>query len=299
MPPLAPLSFGDKAYWESRFTDNPEHFDWLVPAPVLLSSIQSALSSSSAQSPEILHIGCGTSELSFHLRNLVSKPMHVSNVDFSLAALQTGNAKEEKIHPSSDPEQHMKWMSLDLLSHQDVVSFRRNTDLYDVIVDKSTSDAISCAEYVTITLPYPITASDIQQAAQKNVDTARVHPMAVLLNNLAYLAKPNAKWLVLSYSSSRFAFMSLKNSEASVIESIEGLEFTDPRLFWRIANVETIDAPEEHQSSHVVGRPAIKLYLYILERTSVEAKIHAGYGQAKLSEKWTGEVAVMADTDLA
>ncbi|KAF3914538.1 hypothetical protein AA313_de0210393 [Arthrobotrys entomopaga] len=276
MPPVSPLSFGDQAYWESRFTDNPEHFDWLVPAPVLLSSIQSALSVSSSQSPEILHIGCGTSELSFHLRNLVSKPSHVSNVDFSLAALQTGKGKEEKIYPSTDPEHHMRWMPLDLLSYQDVLSFKRNTESYDVIVDKSTSDAISCAEYVTVRLPYAITAPDIQQEIFSQVDTARVHPLAVLLVNLAYLARPNAKWLVLSYSSSRFEFMASKNSEASVIESVQGLRFTDPRLFWRMTAVETIDAPEEHQNSHVVGRPIIKLYLYTLERTSVEAQLYAG-----------------------
>ncbi|EPS45822.1 hypothetical protein H072_277 [Dactylellina haptotyla CBS 200.50] len=270
-----PPSYGDRSYWDARFLTNPAHFDWLVPAPVLLSLVQSTLSSFPIPQPHILHIGCGTSELSFALRGLTALPSHVFNIDFSPAAIEAGREEERKRYNlfHNNPEQTMRWVSVDLLSLDDVMMLKNGSLAggYSLIIDKSTSDAISCAEDVAVTLPYPVNAAGTHRPVCEHNETTKVHPMAVLMVHMAALAAHNAKWLVLSYSAHRFDFLSTD----AALEDLSAARFINPGLFWRIAATEEIDAREEvpANGSPVVGRPVTKHTLYTLERTGVEVEI--------------------------
>ncbi|KAK6530645.1 hypothetical protein TWF281_007484 [Arthrobotrys megalospora] len=253
-----PPSFGDKEYWDSRFTSNPSTFDWLLPATPLTSSINSAITSSPSLVPQILHIGCGTSDLSFHLKTLVKTPAQIHNVDFSNIAVEMGRSKDGT----------MNWSTLDLLNLQQVLEFQNISSEggYTLVVDKSTADAISCAEDVVVELPYRITSNNDERTSAGSV---KIHPLAVLSIHLAYLTAPGANWLLLSYSNSRCDFLTSENpGERIVDEKVLDKGFIDPRLLWKVVKEEALDAPEESGGSdRVVGRPVVKHTLYTLERT--------------------------------
>ncbi|KAK6359127.1 hypothetical protein TWF696_000293 [Orbilia brochopaga] len=267
-----PPSFGDKDYWDARFARDPSHFDWLLPADALDNAITQALTfAPSDDEPHILHIGCGTSSLSFHLRDLVKSPSQVHNVDFSAAAIDAGKAQEATELESL--REHMRWSVADLLSFNDILALTRPgkaAGSYRVIVEKSTADAISCAEDVSVPIPYPLTAGpgDENKSIQGALsDTALVYPVYLLAVHMAFLVPPGGRWLALSYSSTRFSFLTSKSTEDYMMPT-EG--FPDPRLLWRIAGEEALDAPQaESKGGSVVKPPAVKHILYTLVRTAV------------------------------
>ncbi|RVD83702.1 uncharacterized protein DFL_005481 [Arthrobotrys flagrans] len=264
---MAAPSFGDKSYWDTRFAKNPSPFDWLLPATAtpFLSSIQSSLSTS--PSPQILHIGCGTSSLSSNLKNFVEDPKDIFNIDFSSIAVEAGRSKDGT----------MNWKTLDLLSAEQILEFRNFGEAGEggwvgLIVDKSTADAIACAEDVVVELPYVIAAEAVKGRCQT---TAKVHPLAILSVHMAYLTAPGAKWLLLSYSTSRCSFLTSQNPDDRIVKE-ETLEqgFTDPRLLWKVIDEEALSAREEVSGTgDVVARPVVKHTLYTLERT--DFKINA------------------------
>ncbi|KAK6500459.1 hypothetical protein TWF481_010802 [Arthrobotrys musiformis] len=270
---MAAPSFGEKSYWDTRFTKNPSPFDWLVPAGAtsFLSAIQSSLStittSSSADSPRILHIGCGTSSLSFQLKNFVKDPKQIYNIDFSSIAIEAGESKDGS----------MNWKTLDLLSTKQILDFRKSVIFegaeggFGLIIDKSTADAIACAEDVDLQLPYVI-APAAEAVEAKSQVTAGVHPLAVLSLHMAYLTAPGAKWLLLSYSTSRCSFLTSQDRDDRIVkEDILEQGFTDPRLLWKVINEEALSAREETgEANRVVARPVVKHTLYTLERTAFQ-----------------------------
>ncbi|KAK6337606.1 hypothetical protein TWF730_003001 [Orbilia blumenaviensis] len=255
-----PPSFGDKSYWDARFAANPSTFDWLLPAGPLLSSIHSSLTTTPC--PRILHIGCGTSSLSFHLKGLTGDPKKICNVDFSPIAVEAGKAQDGS----------MNWETLDLLSAEQVLEFKKANMFEDggggfgLIIDKSTADAISCASDVDVEFPYFIASNTVEGSSRK---TAKIHPLAILSLHLAYLVAPGAKWLLLSYSSSRCSFLGPEKDGDKVVDQ-KALDegFPDPRSLWRVVKEEALDAPDENNDSNsVVKRPVVKHTLYTLERS--------------------------------
>ncbi|EGX45220.1 hypothetical protein AOL_s00173g321 [Orbilia oligospora ATCC 24927] len=257
-------SFGEKEYWDIRFTKNPSPFDWLLPAAAkpFLSSIRSTLST--APSPRVLHIGCGTSSLSYNLKDIAKDPSHIYNVDFSSIVVEAGESKDGS----------MNWKTLDLLSTQQILEFEKSVSADDeggfgLIIDKSTADAIACADDVAVELPYVITAEAIEGRGQT---TADIHPLVILSLHMAYLTAPGAKWLLLSYSSFRCSFLTSQDPDDRYVKE-EVLEkgLTDPRLLWKVIKEEALGAREEvSEASGVVARPVVKHMLYTLERTSVK-----------------------------
>ncbi|KAK6514809.1 hypothetical protein TWF506_007171 [Arthrobotrys conoides] len=254
-------SFGEKSYWDTRFTKNPSPFDWLLPAAAVpfLSSIKSSLST--APSSQILHIGCGTSSLSFTLKSLVKSPTDIYNVDFSHIPIEAGRSQDGS----------MNWKTMDLLSSEQVLEFKGLVSVNDVrgfglIIDKSTADAIACADDVVVELPYVITAEGIEE---KSKTTTNIHPLVILALHMAYLTVPGAKWLIVSYSTSRCSFLTSQNPDDRYVKD-DVLEqgFTDPRLLWKVIKEEGLSAREEVSGTDdVVARPVVKHTLYTLERT--------------------------------
>jgi hypothetical protein len=82
MPPKVPVpSFGSQDYWNTRFMANSNPFEWLEAPTVLDPFLVDALNTTADPDPRLLHIGCGTSLLSYHLRAHVKNPAQIHNVD--------------------------------------------------------------------------------------------------------------------------------------------------------------------------------------------------------------------------
>jgi hypothetical protein len=276
MPTNPPPSFGSQAYWDKRFTSNADPFDWLEEPNALDPYLVDALDSCQADKPEILHIGCGTSLLSFHLRSHVNRPGQIHNLDYSDVAIQVGKAREEEIYQCEIQRQTnigradapcMRWDVVDLLDYKSVLRACRRAS-YSIVVDKSTSDAIACCDDIHVPVPYPaaIRSYDPVQLDSAAFDEP-MHPLAVMAVNLALVTKPRARWIALSYSNERFDI--LDTSSGVVPKSIA---FPHPADLWRLVERREIEDVErqahaEDKNASVTHRPKVYNTVYILERT--------------------------------
>ncbi|KAJ7228198.1 hypothetical protein GGX14DRAFT_554300 [Mycena pura] len=323
---MAPLEFGHPEYWHTRFTKDPDVFDWLLPSNCLDKHISKAIEASTDPSPWIHHIGCGTSALSYHLRKLVKSPHQIHNTDFSVVAVDIGKRREGELFgeenasgqvhacrledsasatsPSSEhgtedsnvaqgSRRSMRWSTINLLSLTDFTSLvsHDKPHPYTIIVDKSTSDSISCVDDVAIILPYPLqpvttstvkasrTTGTISQAKVK----VKVHALHLLAVHLAYTTAPGGRWFAVSYSGSRFPFLPpYPTSSDEGLLSAELLEngFVHPGRLWRLESHERVEVPAvpaeegrgkggQGRGSAVVHRPQVMHNLYVLVRTDL------------------------------
>ncbi|KAK6842848.1 hypothetical protein PG995_001862 [Apiospora arundinis] len=186
-----PPSYGTKAYWDARF-QHEDKYEWLLPADSLNAVIREALSEpqkksrspgDSSRAPQILHIGCGSSDLSFQLRDLVAAPNQITNVDYSSMAVQKCRQRESEALFATTADavsfatlngsdsMSMRWETADLLAAESIARLGGNFPshsavshdfggcdddplFFDVVADKSTSDSISCAADAPVLLPF-------------------------------------------------------------------------------------------------------------------------------------------------
>jgi hypothetical protein len=348
--PHQPPSFGSQEYWDARFTSNSHPFEWLEAPTALDPYLVEALSNTGAQQPQLLHIGCGTSLLSYHLRAHVVKPEQIHNLDYSHVAIDIGRKREREIYNASEnevnynennkrdklgtiqendqtihgveerqmkpvpsqfipPEQTktkcMRWSSTDLLDHSSLLRVCEPA-AYSIIVDKSTSDSIACAEDIYVSLPYPVQYTTAPNPLDKPL-TSRVsvlpepvHPLYILAVHLAFLTLPKARWISLSYSQERYpfcrppppAFMSSDtiSGTASTPTSTSAAQngpidnkiipqaaldggFPDPTILWRLKTKHEVEVPAHvnttEDNKEVTHRPKVLHWVYVLERTDV------------------------------
>ncbi|KAF2638004.1 hypothetical protein P280DRAFT_471656 [Massarina eburnea CBS 473.64] len=217
--PLKPPSFGSQDYWNDRFTSNANPFEWLEAPDALDPFLVAALNDAEDPHPQILHIGCGTSLLSYHLRAHVQQPEQVHNLDYSQVAVEIGRDREPDLLRDDDIEGNsqtewaekskpkMRWSAANLLDHSSLLG-SCEPSTYSVIVDKSTADCIACSDDVYIPLPYHIAMTSRTFKAPKTTTSSEpIHPLHILAVHLAYVAKPGARWIACSYSMDRFPFL--------------------------------------------------------------------------------------------
>ncbi|KAF2733183.1 hypothetical protein EJ04DRAFT_277634 [Polyplosphaeria fusca] len=335
MPPQPP-PFGAQQYWEDRFSADTNPFEWLQAPTALDPYLVTALKETPHERPELLHIGCGTSLLSYHLRTHVKDPEQIHNLDYSEAAIRLGRKRELDIYNLEDSGQmqpvayghapdiqdrashhsngpinisskhtYMRWTSANLLSHTSLLqTCKPNT--YSLIVDKSTSDSIACADDFHVPLPYPIGTSDSRYDTSHLRETSEpVYPLHILGIHMALLAKPNAQWITLSYSSDRYPFLELppsapdsnptgeapavaggtKDSERETDRCNSELDIDfddiplkiiesglpDPGVLWRLQSKYEIEVPQQPASGggSVTHKPKVIHWVYVLQRTDV------------------------------
>ncbi len=121
--------YGIKSYWDKRYQQDAEPFDWYQK----YSSIKRLLAPYLAkfQNPRILILGCGNSRLSEELymdgfKNLI-------NIDYSLPCVQQMTERYLDY-----PE--MKFILMDCTD----MTFEKS--VFDVIIDKGTLDSVLCSE---------------------------------------------------------------------------------------------------------------------------------------------------------
>lgn len=257
MPPQDPPDFASQAYWQRRFTSGEPSsgFEWLGLPLVFTSYIQTWLRDldgnaedatalgGNTLSLDVLHIGSGSSSLSFDLRSYLPpsvSPSRILNVDYAQAAVDWGKTREKE---TFEPAEGMRWEALDLLDTFQVVNLIGRPSCTSsplLIIDKSTSDALSCG---------PSLFSPLEP--QKNID-----PLPLLALNLALVSPPQTDWLVQSYSQDRFAGVDLGG-------------------WWDVVQKELVDVPElgEEAKDDGVGRPKLQHGMVVLRRTEAQVSM--------------------------
>ncbi|KAI7532532.1 hypothetical protein KC316_g16966, partial [Hortaea werneckii] len=183
------------------------------------------------------------------------------------------------------------WEQSDHLSADDTKqllhSDGNNGRLFNTIVDKSTSDAISCGLDVEITLPYAIHSTTLSQTTLDNSIrpfTAKVHPLHLLAVHLAALTEPGkGRWVVVSYNEDRFPFFSpfvATHAEGALREDILEAGFPDPKRLWTLVEKRQVKVPPPSpdggmvtHARRVVHTPDVFHWVYVLARTDVELTI--------------------------
>lgn len=224
-----PPSFGSQNYWNERFTSNSNPFEWLEAPDALDPYIVEALKESGHLNPQLLHIGCGTSLLSYHLRTHVERTTQIHNLDYSEVAVKLGKEREYEIFKADEvttdenespqaangataeasSHMSMRWLSADILDHNSFLQVCKPAT-YSIVVDKSTSDSIACSDDLYVPLPYHIvTSSKIPSKTVITRSTGPLHPLHIMAVNLALVTKPGGRWITLSYSMDRYPFLRL------------------------------------------------------------------------------------------
>ncbi|THH33438.1 hypothetical protein EUX98_g792 [Antrodiella citrinella] len=270
MPPEYHL----ESFWTTRF-QHETRFEWLgdgraTVIPLLREYLHAKKNStgwlSTSDIPRTLHIGAGTSTLSDHIlreyEEVVGGTLQegtIVNTDFSAHAVLQGRI--------GAGEGIVRWEEVDMLDWANIVkklgdnrpeekgNGRRG---FSVIIDKSTSDAISCAPNVSLDLqtlqstdPCPAIAAVMNHDKRMTVE-----PVELLALHLAALVPPDGIWIAQSYSSDRFPFLTEPSPTYPDHASV----------FWSVRQVIPVDAPSG-QAKEGVHAPTIQHFVYVLERT--------------------------------
>lgn len=306
--PIKMPDFAAKAYWDDRFAKDKKPFDWLVPATALRDVTAGLCEPETLRTSEVLHIGCGTSD-AYTLRELVENPQQVLNLDYSEAAVEAAAEREQEllaqeqkpdlletgIGEAHDDEQRsipllgMRWSCMDLLSLDSTLALLQQQrdesgKLFDLILDKSTSDSISCGKDVSLQVPYPLSINGwTRRILRGGTDTpVEVHPLHVLSLHLAALTTPvSGRWIAISYSEDRFPFLPPFPHSAStglLGDDVIQKGFTHPHQLWKLEKKEKIDLDanrdetlaqrKKRLSLGIVHRAQPSHWLYVLRRTN-------------------------------
>jgi hypothetical protein len=266
--PLGP-SYDEEAYWDAKFKDSQDAFEWLGSGQILLDTFRRTYSPEiiAQKTPRVLQLGSGISNLSIDLADEIIKNIGsisaedesfssrlsaILNVDFSQQALSIGKEQAE-----SSGLQGMQYLRVDLRSWREIVSSTSLcSEKLDFIFDKSTSDAISTNRDVDLssmqdfdeaTCPL-LLSSKLNVMSLKSVD-----PLDLVALHLAALGGASCTWAVLSYSSSRFDFLNSPNSLS--------------RSYWSIVQKQPIAAPS---GSDNLSAPPVYHWFYLLRRVSIQ-----------------------------
>lgn len=189
---------------------------------------------------------------------------YVKNVDFSSEAVRLGRERENK---KANPDHAMRWIQADLRSWSEVCNKILPFAPFDVILDKSTSDAIATSEPFTFhqssidpdeqdnhkTSEETALCPALQQvladkSTLKEVGSLTLSPVELLSMHLFPLAKKGAIWLVFSYSSVRFHDLPYLNRH------------------WTLISSTPVKAPSGQASSAVAMVPDVFHWMYVLRR---------------------------------
>ncbi|KAF4454694.1 Methyltransferase-like protein 13 [Fusarium austroafricanum] len=122
--------FEKQSYWHKRFSTE-KAFEWLLPSADFMPLVKPVLDQLDPDTARILHIGFGTSDLQNHFRSRGFRD--VLNVDYEPLAIDRGRDLEEQAFGDVQ-------MRYDV---QDATQLDLSEE-FNLIVDKSTVDAISC-----------------------------------------------------------------------------------------------------------------------------------------------------------
>ncbi|KAI0347630.1 hypothetical protein BDW22DRAFT_1320428 [Trametopsis cervina] len=265
-----PPDYESASFWEARF-ERETHFEWLGDGrSTILPVVRDYLEEQKRRvekHPEeagnggVLHIGAGTSTLGEALVDLYhahfgigeqekEKPV-VVNTDFAQQAVTRGSQ-----HTKDGAE---VWERVDLLQWADCADLLGRRGRFGVVVDKSTSDAVSCGADVLFHVGEDKGVHPALRGEGEEGGEVRMGPLEVLAVHLASLVQLGGVWVVLSYSKDRFAWLSTAK--------------IDITRFWTLSSVKSVEAPWSGEKQGNVHLPRIEHWLYVLRRTDVDIDV--------------------------
>ncbi|KAI1450074.1 hypothetical protein F5Y02DRAFT_171869 [Annulohypoxylon stygium] len=134
-----PVDFEKQSYWRERFKSEMA-YEWLTSSESFMAIVAPHLSGRGTQA-RILQLGSGTSDLQNHLRG--SGYLDVTNVDYEPLAIERGRRLEEVAFG----EAKLAYVVADATQLDSDLPPRRT---FDVVLDKSTADAVSCGGAATL-----------------------------------------------------------------------------------------------------------------------------------------------------
>jgi hypothetical protein len=274
LPSIMPPNYGAQGFWDARFKKEI-HFEWLNDGAPIIRRIQDYLKNRANSDdlvvhPQTLHIGAGTSTLHEQILHVYKelfpefKDVAVVNTDFSAGAVAKGMALQQyRSGPIS------VWEVSDILKWSHVKSLAKiygagdaRLQVFELVVDKSTSDAISCNEDIEFG---HVDEPELHPCLTRLIpETSSVDPLQVLALHLAAIVKPKGVWIILSYSSNRFPFLAgggTGEGEADVVHADR---------WWEVEMVESVEAPSA-AGKDGVHVPTVMHHLYVLRRTDTVA----------------------------
>ena len=273
-PPLnldMPPNYELQSYWNARF-EKESHFEWLGDgSDTILPHLHAHLLDLRVLSPprpaRLLHIGAGTSSLSERIRELYCDEYGpqvdqraIVNVDFADNLVSRGQEKEATL-ATSGLGTGMQWICADALKWGELeAAFGLGGEerTFDLVVDKSTSDAISCADDVSYSSPDPSLHPVLKEVlAAQGGRKLSIPPVELLATHLASLVHPGGLWVALTFSANRFLFL-------SSLESGDDAPPSHAAKYWDIERIVGVDAPTGMEGSAYT--PAVQHYVFLIRR---------------------------------
>lgn len=191
-----------------------------------------------------------------HYLTTDSQDTNAQNVDFSAEAVRLGRELEEQ---KDEPTSVMHWVQADLCSWD---QFSSSVSLpfapVDVILDKSTSDAIATSASRTfhsskvrdtVDAHLPAVSPVVQEILDQTQDgQLTLAPVELLALHLASITQKGAVWLALSYSNTRFDSL------------------THLLAYWSITSRTPVKAPSGQTASASAMVPEVFHWVYALQR---------------------------------
>jgi hypothetical protein len=183
--PTTVSDFSSAEYWASRFTTETS-FEWLLPSDQIIAFVLENFHPNLEPGQPItcLHIGCGTSDLGKRLEEAI-KELHTPSTIDGQVDIQVIDSDyvAESIIPFDSHAESRQILPLDCLNLPDLMKDSPEQG-WDLIIDKSTADAISCGPLID-----------------------SLEPLQVLLHNMAQVTRKGTRWISISYSATRFSHL--------------------------------------------------------------------------------------------
>lgn len=190
------IDFSSRAYWRGRLrNENETGFEWLVPSSAIINVVSEVAQDTALidHSPlRVLHFGCGSSTLGSDIQQHLGPRAQVTDADYASASLR---ARDPGATPTTLPS--TLFVPLFEADVMDLASLRAITPPggWHLMIDKSTADAISCSAPISV-------PSSCDPSGERDRDC-----LDILCDNLGAVAAQDCRWISVSYSSSRFDFL--------------------------------------------------------------------------------------------
>ncbi|KLT39999.1 hypothetical protein CC85DRAFT_166945 [Cutaneotrichosporon oleaginosum] len=233
------VDYSKKSYWRERLSREKDvGFEWLLPTAEILSTISDVVGEVNyASTPvTILHFGCGSSTLGVDLQRHLGDHFAISDADYASSSLHARDFADSTVSESFSSLQ-VPLYDIDVLDLKSLLSIAP-TEGWDVFIDKSTADAISCSP------PLPGVSYSKHACNADEIDA-----LSVLCANLRSVASRHCRWISISYSATRFDFL------------------TDcPEASWHVVTKipARLQATTSTKEGRVVHQPATGTWIWVL-----------------------------------
>lgn len=225
--------YSSRQYWRDRLLgEDLKGFEWLLSSKEILPHVATLLDHRPGRVTHVLHLGCGSSTLGLDMQQHFGERVTVQDADYAISGTE-----RKFLALQADPDAlAIPVLHFDALNLRDMLASAPQGG-WDILVDKSTADAIACGEpLVTV-------------SSGGSTPSAR-EPIEVLCENLYQATSSDAVWLCISYSSGRFDF----------------LNGAETRYGWQVQSKTPVQLAKSGEGE-IVHRPETGTWAWVLRKT--------------------------------